>query len=208
MKILVIVSCFVAAVFSICVSVEAGAETADNHAHKTSQARQNPDGTIEFGGEFKFQPPPPPWEFIQGGDAGGFAFGFYRKDPGTSRLESTFFAYDEEPYGYSRNPEERAGEFLKRFFWASHVKVAVIERKKMPVLGGEGFVVVMEGKDPVKKTKVRSKVIFGKRGERVVAFYINQWRTDDGTYDLSAFDAFDRFANSLRFLRKSFYEAL
>jgi phosphomannomutase len=31
--------------------------------------------------------------------------------------------------------------------------------------------VVGEGKDPVKKEKVKSKVVFGKRGDRVVAFF-------------------------------------
>ena len=78
----------------------------------------------------------------------------------------------------------------------------------MQVVGGEGFAVTVEGKDPVKKEKVRAKVVFGKRGERVVGFYITQWRPMDGTYDPSAFEVFDKFWKSFKFLKKSFYETL
>lgn len=82
------------------------------------------------------------------------------------------------------------------------------ERLNARVLGGEGLEVVVEGKDPVKKEKVRAKVVFGKRGERVVGFYITQWRPMDGSYDLSAFEVFDKFVKSFKFLKKSFYETL
>jgi hypothetical protein len=68
--------------------------------------------------------------------------------------------------------------------------------------------VLVEGKDPVKKEKIRAKIIFARRGERVVGFYITQWRPIDGTYDLSAFEVFDQFVSSFKFLKKSFYEEL
>jgi hypothetical protein len=67
---------------------------------------------------------------------------------------------------------------------------------------------VAEGKDPVRKEKVKSKVVFGKRGDRVVAFYLTQWRPMDGAYDPSALEVFDRFWGSFRFLKKSFYQTL
>jgi hypothetical protein len=76
------------------------------------------------------------------------------------------------------------------------------------VLGGEGLEVVAEGKDLVKGEKVRAKVVFGKRGDRVVGFYITQWRPINGTYELSAFEIFDKFVKSFKFLKKSFYETL
>ncbi len=75
-------------------------------------------------------------------------------------------------------------------------------------MGGEGLAVLVEGKDPVKKEKVRAKVVFGKRGDRIVGFYITQWRPMDGSYDLSAFEIFDKFVSSFKFLKKSFYETL
>jgi hypothetical protein len=51
-------------------------------------------------------------------------------------------------------------------------------------------------------------VVFGKRGDRVIGFYITQWRPMDGSYDLSAFEVFDKFVTSFKFLKKSFYETL
>ncbi len=181
----------------------------ESHDHDRAVVTRNSDGTITYNGEYRFRhPPSPPWEMLEGNEASHYVFGYYRKDPGPLQLESTFFAYDEEPYGYSRDMRERAKEFVKRFYWASYVNVTILESKQTQILGGEGLAMIMEGVDPVKKVKVRSKVIFGKRGERVVAFYINQWRTLEGKYDLQAFDTFDNFAMSLKFLRKSFYETL
>ncbi|HET6419280.1 MAG TPA: hypothetical protein VFG19_03935 [Geobacteraceae bacterium] len=184
------------------------AQKSDTHEHDSAAIVRNADGTITYGGEYRFVPPPSPWELIPGNESSRFVFGFYRKDPGKVQLESTFFAYDEEPYGYSLNIEDRSREFLKRFFWDSFVKVTVLEKKKVSVLGAEGLALTLEGKDPVAGQKVRSKVIFGKRGARVVAFYIRQWRLIDNNYDLSAFETFDRFVASLRFVHKSFYEEL
>jgi hypothetical protein len=60
----------------------------------------------------------------------------------------------------------------------------------------------------VKKEKVKSKVVFGKRGERVVSWYLTQWRPIDGAYDDSAFQVFDTFWGSFKYLKKSFYETL
>ena len=120
------------------------------------------------------------------------------------------FVYDEEPFGCSTNFEERQKEFFKRFLWATalNINMEILEKHKIQVLGGEGLAVVVEGKDPIKKEKAKSKVVFGKRGDRVVAFYLTQWRFIDGTYDPSAFDVFDEFWGSFKYLKKSFYEAL
>ena len=63
---------------------------------------------------------------------------------------------------------------------------------------------------PVKagEEKAKAKVIFGKRGDRIVSFYMTQWRPIDGTYDPSAFEVFDQFVQSFKFLKKSFFETL
>jgi hypothetical protein len=208
MKTLFVISCLIAMISlnSACAAHQTAA-TADK-AQTVPALQPGTKGTVIYEGEYEFLPPPSPWEFIRGGTGSDFVLGYYRKDPGRLQLESTFFAYSEEPYGYSRDIQKRSEEFLKRFFWASYVKMKVLDRQKTTVLGGEGLALVLEGKDPVKGIKVRSKIIFGKRGERVVAFYINQWRTMDAKFDLSAFDTFDRFASSFRFLKKSFYETL
>jgi len=169
--------------------------------------RISPQGTVIWDDEFEFAPPPLGWKLLIPEEGGDINIGFMRMDRGPFP-SSTTFAYDEEPFGFSTQFEGREIEFFKRFLFNAILQFQILERKKVQVVGGEGLAVTVEGKDPVKKEKVRAKVIFGKRGERVIGFYITQWRPLDGTYDLSAFEDFDKFVNSFKFLKKSFYETL
>ncbi len=166
-------------------------------------------GTVIWNDEFEFKPPPSEWRIIQVEVGGEFGFGFLRVDRGPFPSQS-MFVYDEEPFGCSTELGERGGEFFKRYLWSTAMiaDMKILEEKKVSLLGGEGLAMVAEGKDPVKKEKVKSKVVFGKRGDRVVAFYLTQWRPMDGTYDPSAFEVFDRFWGSFKFLKKSFYQTL
>ena len=165
-------------------------------------------GTVIWEDEFEFLPPPPGWKLLRV-EAGenDINFGFMRSDPGPFPSVTTF-AYDEEPFGCTPGFEQREKEFFKRFLFNAIVQFQILEKKKVQVVGGEGLAVLVEGKDPIKKEKVRAKVVFGKRGDRVVGFYITQWRPMDGAYDLSAFEIFDKFVTSFKFLKKSFYETL
>jgi len=169
----------------------------------------SPRGTLIYEGEYEFMLPPLGWNIFwpEGEGSGEFAFGFMKRDPGAFPSQSVF-AYDEEPFGCSTTFENREKEFFKRFLWNAILHFQILERKKVQVIGGEGLAVTVEGKDPVKKEKAKAKVVFGKRGDRVVAFYITQWRPLDGTYDLTAFDTFDKFVSSFKFLKKSFFETL
>ena len=169
--------------------------------------KMSAQGTVIWEDEFEFPPPPPEWKLLIPEEGGDINIGFMRSDPGGFPSMSTF-AYDEEPFGCSTQFEGREIEFFKRFLFNAVLQFQILERKKVQVVGGEGLAVTVEGKDPVKKEKVRAKVIFGKRGERVIGFYITQWRPLDGNYDLSAFEDFDKFVNSFKFLKKSFYETL
>jgi len=164
-------------------------------------------GTAIWADEFEFAPPPPDWKVLMPEEEGDINFGFTRSDPGGFPSVSTF-AYDEEPFGCSTKFEGREKEFFKRFLFNAIVKFEVLERENVRVVGGEGLAVTVEGKDPVKKEKVRAKVVFGKRGDRIVGFYATQWRPMDATYDPSAFEVFDKFWKSFKFLKKSFYETL
>jgi hypothetical protein len=171
--------------------------------------RLSPQGMVIWEDEFEFKPPPPDWKLLRV-EAGenDINFGFMRQDPGLFPSLTTF-AYDEEPFGCSTTQfERREREFFKRFLFNAIVQFQILERKKVQVVGGEGLAVTVEGKDPVKKEKVRAKVVFAKRGERIVGFYITQWRPMDGSYDLPAFEVFDKFVSSFKFLKKSFYETL
>jgi hypothetical protein len=165
-------------------------------------------GTVIWEDEFEFLPPPPDWKLlrVETGE-NDINFGFMRGDPG-GFPSTTSFAYDEEPFGCTTKFENREKEFFRRFLFNAIVKFEVLKREKVKVVGGEGLAVTVEGKDSVKKEKVRAKVVFGKRGDRVIGFYITQWRPMDGSYDLSAFEVFDKFVTSFKFLKKSFYETL
>ncbi len=198
--------CFFCAVSFLIGFIPRTATSRDSSLNGTQETTSR--GTVLFNGEYEFTPPPAPWELFKGNQTTHYVVAFYRKDRGGSQLDSSFFAYDEEPYGFSRNLEVRAQECLKRYYSSSILQSSVLEKKKVNVLGGEGLSVTLEGKDAVKKVKVKSRLVFGKRGERVVAFYINQWRYVDGSYDSTAFDLFDIFVNSFTFLKKSFYETL
>ena len=171
--------------------------------------RFSQQGTIIWQDEFEFKPPPSEWRVIQVEVGGEFGFGFLKADSGPFPSQS-MFVYDEEPFGCSTELGERGSEFFKRYLWSTAMiaDMQILEKKKVNVLGGEGLAVVAEANDPVKQEKVKSKVVFGKRGDRVVAFYLTQWRPMDGTYDPSAFEVFDRFWGSFRFLKKSFYQTL
>jgi hypothetical protein len=159
--------------------------------------------------EYEFMVPPVGWKVIQVESGGEFGFGFLRSDPGSYPSQS-MFVYDEEPFGCSLNFEERGEEFFKRYLWSASISmnIKILERKKINVVGREGLAVIAEGQDSVKKEKVRSKIVFGKRGERVVAWYITQWRHPDSTFDPAIFDVFDKWVGSFKFLKKSFYETL
>lgn len=168
-----------------------------------------PRGTLVYEGEYEFMLPPVGWKLFwpEGEGSGEFAFGFMKRDPGAFPSQSVF-AYDEEPFGCSTTFENREKEFFKRFLWNAVLNFEILEKNKVEVLGREGLSVTVEGKDPVKKEKAKSKVIFTKRGDRVVAFYITQWRPMDGTYDPLAFEVFDKFIQSFKYLKKSFFETL
>jgi hypothetical protein len=172
-----------------------------------TQYRVNENGKAVFQGEFEFVPFPSEWELLSHGEGSDTAIIFYRRDPG-SYLSRTIIAYNEEPYGCSRQFEERAREFMSRFLWDAIMQQQILEQKKTRVLGGEGFDLVIEANDKIDRKKVRTEIVFAKRGERIVAFNVTQWRTLDEPFDLSAFDVFTRFVGTFKTLKKSFFENL
>jgi hypothetical protein len=184
------------------IAVEAPAQTSGQTLY-----RVNEKGIAIYQGEFEFVPFPAEWELLSHAEGNDTVIIFYRKDPG-SKLSRTIISYNEEPYGSSRQLEERAREYMSRFLWDAIMQQQILEKKKTRALGGEGLDLVIEAKDTVDRKKVRAEIVFAKRGERIVAFNITQWRTQDEQFDLSAFDVFSRFVGSFKTLKKSFYENL
>lgn len=170
--------------------------------------RYTDQGTVVWLDEYEFAPPGAEWKLVQieGGDE--FAFAFLRRGSCPKQPCQSVFAYDEDPFGYSTFLQERMREFFKRYLWASHVRFTDFETEKVRVLGGEGLAAVGEAADPVEGYKVRGKVVMGRRGDRVVSFYLTQYRALDGTFDDQEVKAFDKFVDSFQFLKPSFYETL
>jgi hypothetical protein len=168
-------------------------------------------GTAVYGEEFEFEPPPQEWRLVRvAGEEEGeaeFSFAFLRLEQGPHPSQS-IFAYDEEPFGSSRDLETRAKEHFQRFLWGANVRFEILGQERVPVVGGTGLAVLAEGRSAGKEEKVRSKVVFAKRGDRVVSFYLSQWRSLSAEYDPEAFAVFDRFVESFRYLKGSFYEKL
>lgn len=170
-----------------------------------AQLRQ-PDGSVVWKQEYRFVPPPAPWQLIDL-DEDDYSIAFMKLCNEGYPCQSTL-AYAEEPFGYSLDFEERQTEFFKRFLWASRVNFAPPELRKVKVMGQDGLEAITVGIEPVLKHKVRCKILFFRRGERVVAFYYTQWRDEKKAFDLADEADFDRFAGSFGFLQPSFYERL
>jgi hypothetical protein len=164
------------------------------------------DGTVVWQQEYRFAPPPAPWQLIDL-DEDDYSIAFMKLCSDGYPCQSTL-AYAEEPFGYSLDFEERQTEFFKRFLWASRVTFAAPELRKVKVFDQDGLEAITMGVEPVLRHKVRCKILFARRGERIVAFYYTQWRSAEKSFDTADEADFDRFAESFAFLRPSFYERL
>ncbi|KIH77678.1 hypothetical protein SAMN05660860_01146 [Geoalkalibacter ferrihydriticus] len=156
--------------------------------------------------EYRFVPPPAPWQIIDL-DEDDYSVAYMKLCDEAYPCQSTL-AYAEEPFGYSLDFQKRQEELFQRFLWASRVNFAEPELHKTEVFGKEGLIALTEGIEPVLGHKVHVKVVFARRGERVVAFYFTQWRAAETAYDLRDQEDFDRFVENFEFLRPSFYERL
>lgn len=169
-------------------------------------ALRQADGSLLWQQEYRFAPPPAPWQLIDL-DEDDYSIAFMKLCDQGYPCQSTF-AYAEEPFGYSRNLEERQQEFFKRFLWASRVIFEPPRTRRVAVLGQEGLEAVTLGTEPVLGHKVRARILFARRGERVVAFYFSQWRAAEAAFDPTDETDFDAFVASFSFARPSFYQRL
>jgi len=167
---------------------------------------RQPDGTLVWQGEYAFVSPGGDWQLITL-DEDDYSLAFSKSCDEFFPCQSTL-AYAEEPFGYSKDLERRQEEFFKRYLWASRVVFAAPHLEKSTFNGSPALIATIEGVEPVKGQKVWSKVLFGLRGERVVAFHYNQWRPASVPFDLDEVADFDRFVASFRFLKPSFFELL
>ncbi len=184
-----------------------GCAATQETAQEPSPLTVTSDGTAVVADEYEFRPPSPPWRFLEVTQGDEFGFAYLKFGACSQPCQSTM-AYDEEPFGYSLDLEVRMREFFRRYLWASRIKFGPVQTKRLEVFGNAGLEGVAVGTDAVTGAKARGRVLLGRRGERVVALFLTQWRAADGAFDAAEDADFDRFAQSFRFRRKSFFEQL
>ena len=169
-------------------------------------ALRRADGTVVWQEEYAFLSPPAPWSLVSL-DEDDYSIAFAKECSDYFPCQSTM-AYAEEPFGYSKDFDKRAPEFFKRFLWASRVVFGEPKLEPATFDGKPALVARVEGKERVKGQKVWAKVVFARRGDRVVGFYYTQWRPEQIAYDPVDEQAFDAFVDSFKFVKPSFYEQL
>lgn len=167
-------------------------------------------GVVIYQGEIQFKLPPADWLSTQITDRSDFEIGFFKIESESLTPAHTMFIFDENPYGSSNEVEKRSQQFFKRFFWNDSLRFQVTQRQEMKLTNFKepALVVWAEGSDPYKNQKAKSKIYFFKRGERVATLICTQRRSLNDPYDDSAFQVFDDFVMSFKFIKKSFYEEL
>jgi len=138
-------------------------------------------GTVLFLDKYEFKRPPQNWALMKNLEGGDFELGFLLMEKGEFPSQTTFM-YDEEPYGSSQNLENRAKFYCTRFLFNSGVEVRVTKQEKATVAGKEAIALYLEGENPNRNEKAKSKVYLVKKGSRIISFVCTMWRPMNGTY--------------------------
>jgi hypothetical protein len=162
-------------------------------------------GTVVYKDKYEFKAPSG-WKTLKADSGGDFEFGFFRIEG--EYPSQTTFAYDDEPYGSSRDLEARAKQYQTLFFAATGMIMTESDIEKDQVTGSPAVVLQIEGKNPNQNEKAKSKIYLVIRGDWVVSFLCTQWRPMNGTYDLKDFEVFDTFVKSFKFLKPGSFEEI
>lgn len=155
--------------------------------------------------EYAFRHPPAPWALYDMNEE-DVSLAFVRWDGNFTGQVA--ISYAEEPFGYSRELKPRATEFLKRYLWAARVQFETPTFVETSWNGKPALEMQVVGHEPVKKSKVRGRVFFVYRGERIVAFIFTQWEEEGRPFSDIHGPVFDAFIQSFRYLKPSFYQRL
>jgi hypothetical protein len=162
-------------------------------------------GTVLFLDKYEFKRPPQNWALMKNLEGGDFELGFLLLEKGEFPSQTTFM-FDEEPYGGSQDLETRAKYYCTRFLFNSGIDLQVTKQEKATIDGKDAIALTMEGENPNRGEKAKSKVYLVKRGNRIISFVCTMWRPMNGTYAQEPFDYFETFVQSYKFLKKDFYE--
>ena len=164
-------------------------------------------GTVVFLDKYEFKRPPEGWLLMQNLEGGDFELGFMKFEKGDYPSQTTFM-YDDKPYGGSRDLEKRAKYYCTRFLFNSGIDSRVTKQEKLTINGQDTIAFSMDGENPNRKEKAKSKIYLVKKGNRIISFVCTQWRPLNGAFSQEPFDHFEAFVSSFKFLKKDFYEEI
>ncbi len=162
-------------------------------------------GTVLFLDKYEFKRPPQNWALMKNLEGGDFELGFLLIEKGDFPSQTTFM-YDEDPYGSSQDLEKRAKYYCTRFLFNSGIEARLTNQEKVTLGGREAIALSMEGENPNRNEKAKSKIYLVKKGNRIVSYVCTMWRPMNGTYSQEPFGYFETFVQSFKFLKKDFYE--
>jgi len=139
---------------------------------------------------------------LEGGD---FELVFLTMERGAFPSQTTFI-FDDQPFGSSRDLDQRAKQYCTRFLFNTGMYPEIKKQEKIEVIGMPALAIYLEGENPNRTEKAKSKVYLIQKGNRIISFVCTQWRPLNGIYDQAAFGQFEEFVKSFKFLKKSFYE--
>ena len=175
-------------------------------AEKPKTLASTDRGTVLFLDKYEFKRPPQNWALMKNLEGGDFELGFLVIEKGSFPSQTTFM-FDEEPYGGSRDLENRAKYYCTRFLFNTGIDLRVTKQEKVTLDGKEAIALFMEGENPNQDEKTKSKIYLVKKGNRIVSFVCTMWRPMNGTFAQEPFDYFETFVQSFKFLKKDFYES-
>ncbi len=164
-------------------------------------------GTVVYKDKYEFARPSPGWFLLQTLEAGDFELGFVRMEKGEFPSQTTFI-YDDEPFGSSRELEKRSEQYCTRFLFNSGMFPQILKKEKIQLMGQSAVALYLEGENPNRNEKAKSKIYLVQKGERIISFVCTQWRPFRGSYSPEAFEHFEAFVRSFKFLKPDFYEEL
>lgn len=166
---------------------------------------QTQGGEQIWRGEYAFVAPEVPWQLYDVNEE-DISIIFSRQ--GGSFPGQTAISYAEEPFGYSRELKPRAMEFLKRYLWAARVKFDPPTFQNTTWNGKPALLMDVIGHEPVKLQKSRGRVLFGYRGNRIVAFILTQWIEEGEAFERDSDQVLEKFYTSFRYVKPSIYQEL
>ena len=162
-------------------------------------------GTVIFLEKYEFKRPPAGWAMLKNLEGGDFEMGFLKMEKGDFPSQTTFI-FDDQPFGSSRDLDTRAKQYCTRFLFNTGMYPEIRKQEKAEVMGLPAIALYVEGENPNRAEKAKSKIYLIQKGNRVISFVCTQWRPLKGTYDQASFEPFEEFVKSFKYLEKTFYE--